>query len=223
MLQRRSLKVPFDTGRAVEDSVLVRLRGMEQTGGAIGVTNDGAQVEKLRALTRKALEIEIETPRTYRESVDLFRIGKSEINENPDGINFGGPLFDSLAAVGMFTRAAANDRGSSVFAQGVDAVMANVDSAMGYVWVTTAGNRRVDQLNAGRDYLRINLATTGMGVGLHPISQALQEYPEMGGVFGEIHKMLAAKGHTIQMLGRLGYADQTPPTPRWPVDAKIKV
>ena len=31
--------------------------------------------------------IEIETPRTYKESVDLFRIGRAEVDANPDGID----------------------------------------------------------------------------------------------------------------------------------------
>jgi len=98
--------------------------------------------------------------------------------------------------------------------------MSNIDTAMGYVWLVTKSNTRVAQLNAGRDWLRVNL-TTSLGVAVHPISQALQEYPEMTESFNNIHRLLNAQGKTVQMLGRLGYAKTVPPSPRWPIEANI--
>jgi len=99
--------------------------------------------------------------------------------------------------------------------------MANVDTAMGFVWLTTKSNTRIDQLNAGRDWLRINLEATRQNIGIHPLSQALQEFTEMEGMFAQIHALLDAQDSTIQMLARLGYAADIPPSPRWPIDAKI--
>ena len=64
--------------------------------------------------------VEIETPRTYRESVDLFRIGKTEVEANPDGIDFSGPMFELLNATGQFTREAALDFESAAFSLLVD-------------------------------------------------------------------------------------------------------
>lgn len=222
VLARRSLKVPYDMAREVPEAVIDGLLALQQDDVRIGATNETSKVSDLRALTRAGLRIETETPRTYQESVDLFRIGKAEINANPDGISFGGPLFDSLAAVGAFSREMAADTTSPIYSQGIDTVMKNADSGMGYVWLATSGNSRIDQLNAGRDWVRINLATTGMGIGLHPMSQALQEFDEMGAVFAKAHKMMAPNGEVVQMLGRMGYADRTAPTPRWPIDAKIR-
>ncbi len=221
ILQRRSFKVPFDLERKVSSEVLEELKLSIRNGVKVGTTNDLAAIQKMRTLSHDALQIEINTKRTHQESVDLFRIGKSQVNENPDGIDFSGPLFDTLGAIGYFSREAANDPNSSVYKQAVDAVMATVDTAMGYVWLTTGTNTRIDQLNAGRDWVRINLVTTQQGIGLHPISQALQEYSEMENKFSAVHKFLDARDETIQMLGRLGYAAQVAPTPRWPIEAKI--
>ena len=50
-----------------------------------------------------ALRIEVETPHTYQESVDLFRIGRREVDANPDGIDFSGPMFESMHLTGLFT------------------------------------------------------------------------------------------------------------------------
>ena len=220
-LDRRSLKEPYDLATPVPEAVLSTLRSVGRHGNTIDASGDASHVAALRELTHRALDIEIRTPRTYKESVDLFRIGKAEIEANPDGIDFGSPLFDALALLGQFNRETALDPGSVIYAQGVEAVMANVDTAMAHVWLVSSGNKRADQIAVGRDWLRINLAATASGVGLQPLSQALQEFPEMADCYAEAHRRLAPDGGTVQMLARLGYAAPVAPSPRWPLDAKI--
>ena len=220
-LDRRSLKEPYDLARAVQEDVLAALRDTGRHGNTIDANGDPEHVAALRGLTHRALDIEIGTPHTYKESVDLFRIGKAEIEANPDGIDFGGPLFDTLALFGQFTRETALDTSSVVYQQGIDTVMANVDTAMAHVWLVSPGNSRAEQIGAGRDWLRINLAATAAGVGLQPLSQALQEFPEMQACYAEAHQRLAPGGGTVQMLARLGYAAPAAPSPRWPLAAKL--
>lgn len=221
VLKRQSLKEPFDTDKPVPTSALKKLAALRQSGVVIGTSNNAEQVRAIRQLCAQAMTLEIETPRTYKESVDLFRIGRREIEANPDGIDFGGPLFDSLAALGMFTREQALDPESAGYNQGISAVMANIDTAMGFVWLATEENTRLDQLNAGRDWVRINLQTTAMGVAIQPLSQALQEYPEMVNHYADAHKKLGAETGTVQMLGRLGYGAAVAQSPRWPLESKI--
>jgi hypothetical protein len=221
VLRRRSNKEPFDMGRPVAPEVLDVLGAAVANGSRFGGTVDPAAVAELRALTREALRIEIETPHTFRESVDLFRIGAREVDANPDGIDFTGPLFESLAAVGLFSRAAAADKGSSAYQAGLDAVYANADTAMGHVWLVSAGSARADQLRAGADWLRLNLAATAAGLALQPLSQALQEFPEMAALYTQIHQKLAPQGGVVQMLGRIGYGVETDPSPRWPLETRI--
>ena len=221
VLARRSLKEPFDLERPVPTPAMDAMRAVVGNGNAVGASNDPAHVATLRALTSAAMLIEIETPRTYKESVDLFRIGKTEIEANPDGIDFSGPMFEAMHLTGMFTREAALDTTSTAYAEGITAVLRTTDTAMGHVWLVSPGNTRIDQINAGRDWLRINLAATAAGLGAHPLSQALQEYPEMAASYAEAHRMLAPGGGTVQMLGRLGYGIATPPSPRWPLETRM--
>ena len=220
VMARRSTKEPFDTARPVAPAALVPVAAAV-TATRYGQTVDGAEVAALRALTRAALEIELATPHTYRESVDLFRIGAAEVDANPDGIDFTGPLFETLGTFGLFSRAAALDRQGSAFRAGVDAVMANADSAMGHVWLVTPGNSRAEQLAAGADWLRVNLALTAAGIATQPMSQALQEFPEMAGPYAEVHRMLAPEGGVVQMLGRIGHGPQVGPSPRWPLETRL--
>ncbi|MEM9320380.1 MAG: twin-arginine translocation pathway signal protein [Pseudomonadota bacterium] len=218
---RRSLKEPFDTSRAVSPEALAELLAAGRYGFQLGGTVDMGEVDAWRAFTEAALRIEIETPHTYRESVDLFRIGKQEVLANPDGIDFTGATFDLLRATGLFTRETALDTTTFTYAQGLAVVLENCRTAMGHVWLVSGGNSRADQIAVGGDWLRVNLAATGLGLGFQPLSQALQEYPEMADLFAQLHDQLAPDGGTVQMLARIGYGPDVPVSPRWPLETKL--
>lgn len=220
VFDRRSNKEPFDVARRVPPEAVGQITAAARYGRVDGSVTDDS-IATLRRLTTEALMIEIETPHTYKESVDLFRIGKAEVEANPDGIDFSGPMFEVLGSVGMMTREAALDTSSTVYTQGVAAVVANTETAMGHLWLNTPGNSRADQINAGRDWVRLNLAATGLGIAMQPLSQLLQEYPEMAQHYARIHNMLANEGETVQMLCRLGYGIPVNRSPRWPLEAKL--
>lgn len=217
---RRTLKEPFDINRTVPSDALARITAAALMTN-VTASNTENDVTALRQLSRDALVIEIETPHTYKESVDLFRIGRAEVNANPDGIDFSGPMFETLSILGLFNRDVVMDRSSMSFAQGLAAVLENADTAMAHVWQVTETNTRLDQLNAGRDWVRINLAATAEGLGIQPLSQALQEYPEMDALYADIHNRLAPEGGTVQMFARLGYGPDVAVSPRWPLEAKL--
>lgn len=167
--------------------------------------------------------IELNTHRTMKESVDLMRIGKAEIEANPDGISLAGPFFEGLSAVGMLEKDAMLDPSTAVFAQGMDAQKVQFDTAMAFLWLSTPGNSRSHQISAGRDYLRMQLAATQVGLALQPFSQALQEYTEMEGHYALMRNALGiGAGETLQMFVRLGYGPQIKAAPRWPLETRIR-
>jgi hypothetical protein len=217
---RRSNKEPYDMSRPVPADVLARIASVARF-TEVGLTDDPAQVAELRAADVRAMEIEIDTPHTFRESVDLFRIGRREVEANPDGLEFHGPMFETMRLFGLFTREAAGDPASTAFHQGKTAVLEPIDTAVAHIWTVTSDNARATQIAAGRDWLRLNLAAVAEGVGFHPLSQALQEYPEMASIYDDIHTRFAPNGGTVQMLCRLGYGPEIGATPRWPLEAKI--
>jgi hypothetical protein len=219
VMDRRSNKEPYDLARPLPADTLQTLAVATST--RFGGTIDASEVADWRAFTREALRIEIETPHTFKESVDLFRIGRAEVDANPDGIDFTGPLFEVLGATGLMTREASLDTTSQAYKAGLAAVYANADTAMGHVWLVTEGNSRPDQIATGADWLRVNLAATGAGVAFQPLSQALQEYPEMAKLYTDLHRRLAPAGGTVQMLARIGFGPAVAPSPRWPLEAKI--
>ncbi len=218
---RRSNKEPYDTTLAVMPDQLNRILAAARTPAWIGGSVAAEDIAYWRDLSTKALMIEIETPHTFQESVDLFRIGKREVNANPDGIDFSGPMFETLHLTGMMTREATADTSSMAYTSGIDAVVANTESAMGHLWMVTPENTRRDQIAAGAEWLRLNLACTREGLGFQPLSQALQEYPEMSDLYAETHARLAPEGGTVQMLARIGYGPEVSVSPRWPLEAKL--
>ena len=212
---RRSCKAPYrDT--PVPADLAARLSGLAR------LHTDPPTVAALRALTREAVEIEMQTPRTWRESVELTRVGRAAIEANPDGIALGGVMLETLGLFGMLSQEAQADPASSTFRATRDRYHAMLEATPAYAVVATAGNSRADQIAAGRQWLRLNLATTALGLALHPVSQALQEYPEMAEVYARAHELLAGPGETVQMLGRLGYGPEVPRSPRWPLEARMR-
>lgn len=224
VLARRSVKSVYDTNQPVSDETLEALQSVAREPIAMAATNDKAKVSALRDLTWQAHVLEATTPRTWQESVDLMRIGKREINENPDGLEIGGTVLELFALTGEMTREKMADPNSLAFKQGLAMFEPIMKSGMGYIWLKTAGNTRLDQLATGRDWVRLNLMATKLGVGLHPHSQALQEFAEMTPLYTRLHALLGvdmASGARVQMFGRLGYAAYPGPTPRWRAEHKV--
>ena len=218
---RRTQKVPYDTTRLIPRDALGRVAAAAIHGSEIGVTDNAEEVAAMCDLSAEAFLIEFRTERTYKESVDLFRIGAKEVDANPDGIDLSGPMFEALRMAGLFTREKAMDPEGTSYKSGEAMVLANVSTAVAHVWQVTAQNTREDQIRAGQDWVRINLAATAEGIGLQPLSQGLQEYPEMADIYTSLHETLAPQGGTVQVWCRLGYAPEVPESPRWPLEAKL--
>lgn len=214
ILDRRSCKEPF------EPAPLTAAHANELELFA-DIHTDAAMVGALKALTWKAWEVEAMTPRTMMESVNLMRFGKAEITASPDGIDLGGPFLETLMLVGLLTREAQTDPASTGFQQGLEIYREMLAATPAYAALITEANTRTDQIAAGRRWLRLNLKCTAMGLALHPVSQCLQEFPEMAPHHQTAHRLLAGPGQTVQMLGRLGYGPRTPRTPRWPLETKL--
>jgi hypothetical protein len=220
---RRSTKAPFDTERPVSQAAIALLAAEGSARARVGETNELPLVKDLRTLTWTAWMVETNTHAAFKESVDLMRIGKAEIEANPDGIALGGTTLEAMALAGLLSREQILNTTSTAFRAGIDKYRPIVNTAMGYSWIVTHGNTRSDQLEAGRVYVRTNLQAARAGLSMHPVSQALQEFPEMAKARDDVRGRLSVvAGDTLQMLARLGYAAPAMPSARWPVESRIR-
>lgn len=218
---RRSTKEPFDMEKAVNDSSISAL-APTVAGVRFAGTRLPEQVTILRELIWDAFKVEYKTPATLQESIDLMRFGKTAINASPDGIDIGGMPLEGLHRLGLITPHDLATPGTLAYQTGLDMYESMFAATPAFVWLTTTDNSRESQIAAGQAWLRLNLMTTQAGLALHPVSQCLQEYPQMRKHYQHAHQMLATAGETVQMLGRLGYAAAVPATPRWSLDEKIR-
>ena len=218
---RRSAKQPYDMARVPDPAPLAAALADPKR---LGFTTDPARVAALRDLAQDGFRVEASTPHTLQESVDLFRLGRAEMAANPDGIGIGGPQVEELVARGQLTRAAFTDRNGQAFGMMMQAQLSVISASPCFVWTTTPGNGRVAQLEAGRDWLRLDLAANAAGLGIQPLSQTLQEFPEMEPLHEAMRRATGvASGERLQMVGRIGH----PASPgirtalRWPAESRI--
>jgi cation transport ATPase len=109
-----------------------------------------------------------------------------------------------------------------VFLKQIEKFNKAIDATPAFYWLISTDNERTSQINAGRTWVRAQLAATAEGLSMHPISQALQEYPEMQNPYREIHRLLAATdGLRVQMWARLGYGPEIQAAPRRGLNAHV--
>lgn len=221
ILARRSTKDPYDRSRPVEDAALQQVLAAGTGALDLGGTNDPDRVQDLIDLAWHGWMIEYETDLTRKESIDLMRIGNRAVVRDPDGIDMGGVQMGLLKMTGIVSHAGLNEKGSQAYEIGIDMYRDIIHSAMGFAWITAPENTRRSQLDAGRDWVRMNLAAQQIGLCIHPLSQILQEFPEMRDPYQAIHAQLSAQTGVVHMLGRLGYTKFPAASPRWPVESKL--
>jgi hypothetical protein len=224
ILRRRSTKLNYRANEPASDAhvaALVRAAGADVVGGSHGpavsfsATGVPAEVARLKMIAASAYRVEATTHRTHMETVERLRIGADAIAAHRDGLSIHGPGIWLLKTAGLMTPDAFADPKSLAFKQTIDLYTGWIENSWSFGWMTTALNDRASQIDAGAAYVRANLKATELGLAMAPLSQALQEFPEMA---REMQAMLVAtgtpSGHTLQMFFRMGYADAAPATPR---------
>ncbi len=215
---RRTNRNVYDP-RDVDSSLLAQLVAAGSVHGVTARTAGGGDgIARLRDITWRGHEMESLTHRTMKESTDLMRIGRDEVSRDPDGLFLEGPMMEIGKAAGMVTREALLDPTSDAFKMGLDQYAAKAASARAFAWLINDNTSRADQIAAGRAYARLTLEAASLGLAVHPWSQTLQEFVEMRPLYDEVHALIG-EGRRLQMLVRVGYADNVIAAPRRGLDA----
>lgn len=221
ILARRSTKDPFDMTRPVDAGALDQILAAGTGTLSLGATTESDRIRELIDLAWLGWMIEYETDLTRKESIDLMRIGNRAVVKNPDGIDMGGVEMGLYKMTGIVSHEGLNEKGSQAYNIGIDMYRDIIHSAMGFAWITAAENSRLSQIEAGRNWVRMNLAAQRADLCIHPLSQILQEFPEMAEPYRAIHAHLGAEDGVVHMFGRLGYTRFPAASPRWPVESKL--
>lgn len=230
LLRRHTAKVAYDTTKPVAAGLLAQLAAAvpADEGLRFGGTVEPELRDRLRELSQQAALIELRTEHTMMETVRLMRVGPDEIATHRDGIPINEPMPRLFAALGMFDRSRMPAPGSTAAKSAEQRFAEHNASAMGWVWLATTvvpGRTRHAEVAAGRAYLRLQLAATELGLQMHPMSQAPQEFPEMKPWYDRLHQLLLgqpAEQETVQMFCRIGYCAEQQHTPRRPLETFLR-
>lgn len=219
ILKRQSNKREYDNSRLtpVQKSQLLALPMATQT----SLTLQDSEVENtyLQQLLTEAMAIESGNKARDLETIKMFRFNDQEVQKYRDGFGLehaGVTGIKKFMIEGLFLDREKTEKDPSDFGkQGVDITRSISESTSSFAWITTEGNSRLQQVKVGRDYCRLNLTTTAMGLAQHPMSQVLQEYQDMLPLQEQFKQHFNIRAdQTVQMFVRLGKSEKTAHTPR---------
>lgn len=171
------------------------------------VYQDDANLEKLKKMAWESANIEAGVDRIAKESAVLFRPNEYEKNKYRYGFSLEGQGFSGInitifeALLTLIPSMNSPQASSDSFLSGTRTAL---DNTPAFIMMVSMDNSRTTQVRMGMLYSRFQLVCQSRGYYMQPMSQALEEYPEMKSIYEKIHAEYARPGETIQMLARIG-------------------
>jgi hypothetical protein len=220
LLQRHSNKREYEN-YSLSESELSILRSTHQRHSGYPLTFIDSAQEKanlVRILTR-AMQIEVGNRQRDMETIKMFRFNDDEALKYRDGFGLAqagmGGVMKFVAETFFLDRKKVEADPTEFGQQAIDMTQKVSESTNNFAWLSSTGNTRLDQVKIGRDYCRMNLQTTSMGLAQHPMSQVLQEYDDMLDLQAVFKRSFnIPESETVQMLFRLGKAEPVAHGPR---------
>jgi hypothetical protein len=178
------------------------------------ICQDAEGLIKIGDYAMRGAETEANADRVMRETADIFRPNEFEKNRYRSGFSVEGQGASGTmkhVMQGLLTLFPGLNEGSSATANFINSTRTSIENTPAYVMILSAGNSRRLQVESGMLYSRIVLAANANRLAVQPLSQALEEYPEMKEVYEGIHRDYAPGGETIQMLVRIGVPEKEAP------------
>ncbi|WP_028976888.1 Acg family FMN-binding oxidoreductase [Sporolactobacillus terrae] len=178
------------------------------------VYQDRKNVQTLGKIAMDSAEIEAQTKRVMDEAAAIFRANEYQKNQTRYGFSLEGQgtsgfkLYFMQGLITLFPFLNSDKASADLMIQSTRTAL---DHTPAYAMITTKENSRASQVKSGMIYSRLTLTAAHLGLAVQPVSQALEEYPEMHDPYQNIHHLYAPNGQTIQMLVRIGTPTKTVP------------
>lgn len=174
---------------------------------SIKIIQDKENIEKLGSYAMKGATIEAGVNRVMQESETIFRANEYQKNKYRYGFSVEGQGTSGIVRhimQGLVTLFPSMNSGKAASDLFIQSTRTSVDNTPAYAMIITKDNSRSSQVKSGMLYSRLILTAHSLGFVMQPLSQVLEEYPEMKEPYNSIHREYASDGGTIQMLVRLG-------------------
>lgn len=211
ILTRQSNKREYDNSRLTPDQKYQLQMLFMKTQSSLTIHDSKSDNRYLQHRLTEAMVIEVANKARDLETIKMFRFNDQEVQQYRDGFGLehsGVTGIKKFMLETLFLDRKETEKDPSNFSkQSVDITRSISGSSSTFAWITTKGNSRLQQVKVGRDYCRLNLTTTAMGLAQHPMSQILQEYDDMLPLQAQFKQRFNIKAEqTVQMLVRLGKA-----------------
>src|SRR5262245_14274196 len=224
ILSRRSSRLAHQ-GPPLTDEERSRIQTQARfTGVEVGWVPQDLLVTVLDIAAR-AMTIEVNDRVLFDEYLQWFRFSDREITKEGDGLTLdtSGLSGLSLTLGRVFTKPRTWHKSYNrrPYLKGfVDSVR----TTRALLTLTTGTNTMRDWITAGRSYVRAQLTADELGLRFQPISQALQEYPQMDQLRTELANLMGIGAPAkLQMLVRVGRTHQPALSPRRVLSSMIQV
>jgi hypothetical protein len=174
------------------------------------------QLAAVLEIAAEAMTIEVDDHELFEETKEWFRFTEREIEEKGDGLHFdtSGLTGVPLLLAHLFTRPR-NWHKPYNRRPYLKGFVDSVRTTRAMLTLTTPTNGMRDWITTGRAYMRAQLAANQTSLRFHPVSQVLQEYPQMDALRARMETLTdTAAPAKLQMLVRVGHTAQPGLSPR---------
>lgn len=180
----------------------------------VKIYQDSNNLHKISEYAQHSAVIEAGVPRVMQEAGDIFRANEYQKNKYRYGYSVEGQGTSGLMKhlmQGLVTIFPSLNTGKAAANNFIQSTRTSVENTPAYGMIVSDNNSRLAQVQSGMVYSRLVLVAHQLGLVMQPLSQALEEYPEMKSQYDGITHDYAGNGETIQMLFRLGRPTQEVP------------
>ncbi len=173
----------------------------------VKVYQDSENLKKLSDIAMKAATIEGGVSRVMKETEDIFRANEYQKNQYRYGFSVESQGTSGVMAhimQDLVTLMPSLNQGKAASDRFIQSARISVEHTPAMAMIISKDNRPISQVKSGILYSRFVLEAHRLGLVLQPMSQALEEYPEMEEPYRRIHQEYTPDGETIQMLFRVG-------------------
>ncbi len=184
------------------------------SGVSIKLYQDQWDLSNIGKFALQSATIEAGVTRVMDESNAIFRANEYQKNKYRYGYSVEGQGtsgFMKNILQGLVTLFPSMNTGKAASQNFISYTKTSVEHTPAYAMVITTGNSRLEQVESGMLYSKLVLTGHTLGLAMQPLSQVLEEYPEMETPYSEFNKAYAPDGGTIQMLFRVGVTTKSVP------------
>ena len=181
---------------------------------SIKLMQDQASLNRIGEYALQSATIEAGVTRVMDESGAIFRANEYRKNKYRYGFSVegqGASGFMKHILQGVLTVFPSLNTGKAASQNFINYTRTSIDNTPAYAMIVTSDNSRITQVESGMLYSKLVLTAHTLGLAMQPLSQVLEEYPEMEAPYAAFKQAYAPDGGTVQMLFRVGEPTKSAP------------